>query len=79
MTRDQRNKLEAGLHFIYWTEIVGILVCSSITVLSANGWTDWNLLFFASELLLMVCAYPKLVRLDQVFARYVKKKCGYDS
>ena len=80
MTPDQRNRLVAqSARFFYWSLVAGIVANMSVDVFLVDGWTDWNLLYFASEILLLVCVYPKLVRLEQPFIRWLMRRYGHDA
>ena len=44
-----------------------------------DDWTRWNLLYFGSALVLFICVFPELVRLERPVTRWIMRICGFDA
>lgn len=75
MIRQQRNRLLERLTlFYFWWLVVCCAAFLTIEPLLQNGWTNWNLLYFAFEILLFACLYPWLVRVQHRASRFLFRK-----
>ena len=80
MTVDQQNRpLPKGVRLLYWWLVISCVAVSGGETIAIVGWTAWLLLFFASEILLLICLFPRLVRLEELFSRWFTKRFGHDA
>ncbi len=79
MTQIRMNQLVAG--FLVWQLVACWLVGLNVGPLS-EPWTNWNLAFFAFQILLLACVFKKVCRLQQrvaVCIDYLRRRFGHDA
>jgi hypothetical protein len=75
MTQEQRNRRRERLAlFYFWWLIVGSVAILTIEPLLIDGWTYWYLPYFAFEILLLACLYPRLVRIQHRASRFLFRR-----
>jgi hypothetical protein len=66
MIQEQRNRRRERLAlFYFWQLVASCIVVLTLAPLLMDGWTNWNVLYSAAEILLFACAYPKLLLIQR--------------
>ena len=72
MIREQENRI--AVRFLLWCFVAEIMFVMNVQIFDET-WTTWNLLYLASEVLLLVCLYRRVLRgiqrLEQSAARWI--------
>jgi len=79
MTRTRVNELLAGA--FVWQSVACGFVGLNVGPLN-EPWTNWNLAFFAFQILLLACVFKKICRLQQqvaIWIDYLSRRLGHDA
>ena len=68
MTQGQENRTAAKL--LLWLVVGGHIVLLTLRPFD-SPWTNWNVLYFASEILLFCCLFRRIPSLEPLVARWI--------
>jgi hypothetical protein len=68
MTRELHHRWFTRL--FVWQFVAAALFGANAPIVT-EPWTNWNLLFFTCQLLLLFCAFRKLRRLEEIIAQWM--------